>query len=166
MKGMAKGDDYKQELLFSAQLLKELQDEEIPLSYIMRRMRRLPFLQEDERLQHRIRRELEGFPRSEEGEVRAIGRVVKQAGEWCPFFGPIEVLERWVELATGDEPLPPVEPGGVVLREEGAELLDDREEVESALRYLRKLRRYLLEAVTGRYFELTERFRKHFEGIL
>ncbi len=159
-------DPYRQELLFSAQLLKELQDEEVPLSFILRRMRRFDFLRDDERLQHRIERELEGFPRSEEGEVRAIGRMIKQAGEWTPFFGPIEVLERYAELAREQKPLPPVEPGGVVLKEADTELLDDREEVESAVRYLRRLRRYLLEAITGRYFELTERFRKHFEGII
>lgn len=157
---------YKQELVFSAQLIRDLQDEEISITFVLRRMRRMAFLQRDERLWRRIQRELEGFPRSEEGEVRAIGRMIKQAGEWTPFFGPIEVLERYADLSREGRRLPPVEPGGVVLGEGDTQLLDDREEVDSAVRYLRRLRRYLLEALTGRYFELTDRFRKHFEGIL
>lgn len=61
---------------------------------------------------------------------------------------------------------PPPEPGSIFVGDSHPEFLDDNEEVESTMAYLRKVRRFLTEAIVERYFILTNRFIKHFEGML
>jgi len=149
----------KEEIALSAEIIRDLQDESTPLSLILKRMEEMPFL--EEHLQERIRKELYGFSPSERLEVEMCQRRIKRVGEWEPFFGPIEELERLVEVKGGEEDFS-FEPGSVMLGEFRPEFLGGREEAESALQYLRRLRRLLLEALVQRYFFLTKRFVKHF----
>ncbi|RLA77890.1 MAG: hypothetical protein DRG36_07030, partial [Deltaproteobacteria bacterium] len=154
----------KAEISLCARLIRELQDERTPLSGIMEEVLSSGLI-EDEMTLKRIERELEGFPHEERGEVEALGRRIKRAGEWEPFFGSIRELERFLEVKREVE-AEVFEPGSVMIGEFRPEFLEDREEAESVRAYLRKVRRFLLEAIVEKYFVITERFIRHFEGWL
>ncbi len=158
----------QEEISFGAAVLRDLQDERILLSAIIRRVLEWPPLHQKLHLRKRLGWELEGFPEEEEALVRELGRLVKRAGLWEPYFGPVEELERFIRIKEegGKREGPPPEPGSIFVGGFQPEFLEDEEEVESTKAYLRKLRRFLAEAIVERYFILTNRFIQHFDWML
>ena len=158
----------QEEISFGAGLLRDLQDEGIPVSTVIRRILEWPPINQNPAVRKRLRWELHGFPEKERVLVKHFGRLVKRAGLWEPFFGPVEELETFIRIRQGSKKsegsIP--EPGGIIIRKFWPEFLDDEEEVESTTAYLRKLRRFVAEVIVGRYFILTERFMKHFDWML
>lgn len=156
----------QKEISFDAALLRDLQDERVPLSIIIIRILQCSPISQNPHLRKRLLCELQGFPR-EDAFVSELGRSVKRAGLWEPFFGPVEELERFIQIKkeTGkQEPAP--EAGGVYIGEFKPEFLDDEEEVNFAKAYLQKLRRFLAESIVEQYFILTPRFIEHFDWML
>lgn len=157
-----------EELPLSAALLRDLQDERVPLSTIIRRILEWPPVRDNLPLRKRFEWELEGFPEEEEALVKELGRSVKRTGLWEPFFGPVEELERFIQIkekGVKRECTPP-EPGSIFIGSFQPEFLEDEKEIESTKAYLRKLRRVLAEAIVERHFILTNRFMKHFDWML
>ncbi|MBW2039399.1 MAG: hypothetical protein JRI46_07375 [Deltaproteobacteria bacterium] len=158
----------REEISFGAAVLRDLQGEGVPLSAIIRRILEWPPVRQSLPLRKRLGWELEGFPEEEEALVRELGRVVKRAGLWEPFFASVEELERFIRIKEGEtkrmEATP--EPGSIFIGGFRPEFLEDEEEVESTKAYLHRLRRFLAEVIVERYFILTNRFIKHFDWML
>ncbi|RLB06975.1 MAG: hypothetical protein DRG50_04165 [Deltaproteobacteria bacterium] len=157
----------REEISYGAALLRDLQNEGIPLSAIVKRILKWPPIRQNPSLRKRLQWELEGFPEQEETLVKELGRLVKRTGMWEPFFGPVKELERFIRLREETESKNPFpEPGSVILGKFLPGFLEDEEEVESAKAYLQRLRRFLAEVIVERYFMLTNRFIKHFDWML
>ena len=154
------------DISFDASLLRDLQDEAVPLSLIISRILQCSSISRDSCLKKRLLWELRGFPK-EDALAAEFGRLVKRAGLWESFFGPVEELERFIQIkeeVSNRESAP--EPGGVYIGDFKPEFLDDEEEANSAKNYLKKLRRLLAEFIVEQYFILTPAFIEHFEWMI
>ena len=167
---MTRDNQVHDDLSECASLLRDLQNEDIPLSYTLRRCADWDPHSQYPAIMRRLRWELEGFPAEEEDMIRGLERRVKRAGEWDFFYGPIDELERFVIIkktknrhSTSD--LAP-EPGGVFIAKSRFALIEDEEEVASSVAYLRGLRRFAIEIIVNHYFVLTDRFVKHFDWMI